>query len=135
MRRTLLVVAVCGLVWARQAAVASDVDVFGRASTWERSRTGVTLCHIPPENPSNARTIVVTLAAAGAHLAHGDLEGECPYVCDGPPSSVPQTGQMECWDANGNLIDCYGTGQDGEYQMGVSVDPRFTDNGDRKSVV
>lgn len=51
--------------------------------------------------------------------------------CTGGGScGVPKTGQTGCWDAAGNPIDCSGTGQDGEYQAGVSVDPRFTDNGD-----
>ena len=44
---------------------------------------------------------------------------------------VPQTGQTQCWDANGAPLDCAGTGQDGELQAGVPwPDPRFTDNGD-----
>jgi len=43
-------------------------------------------------------------------------------------ASVPKTGQTQCWDTSGNLIACAGTGQDGEYQAGVSVGPRFTDN-------
>jgi len=90
----------------------------------------VTLCHIPPGNPENAQTIDVDQAAVAAHLAHGDLLGACPYECDGVPSPVPQTGQTECWgdSAPPNLVDCAGTGQDGENQNGVSVDPRFTDN-------
>jgi parallel beta-helix repeat protein len=47
------------------------------------------------------------------------------------PAPVPKTGQKLCWDGNGNSIDCEGTGQDGELQMGVQwPDPRFTDNGD-----
>jgi hypothetical protein len=45
-------------------------------------KTGpVTLCHVPPANPSNARTIHVGRAAAVTHLAHGDGMGPC--VC--PP--------------------------------------------------
>ena len=43
---------------------------------------------------------------------------------------VAATGQTRCWDELGTLIDCCGTGQDGEYQLGASVDSRFTDNGD-----
>jgi hypothetical protein len=43
---------------------------------------------------------------------------------------VPKTGQTGCWDLSGDPIDCAGTGQDGEYQAGVSADPRFTDNDD-----
>jgi hypothetical protein len=38
----------------------------------------VTLCHIPPGNPSKARTITVEAGAAPAHLAHGDTLGPCP---------------------------------------------------------
>jgi hypothetical protein len=90
----------------------------------------VTLCHIPPDNPANAQTIVVGQAAVATHLAHGDYLGECHAACAGVPSAVPKTGQTGCWDQDGNPIDCAGTGQDGEYQTGVSVDPRFTDNGD-----
>jgi hypothetical protein len=43
--------------------------------------------------------------------------------------AVPQTGQTICYDTNGNIIDCAGTGQDGEYQYGTPwPEPRFTDN-------
>jgi hypothetical protein len=45
------------------------------------------------------------------------------------PAPVPQTGQTECWDTNGTLINCSGTGQDGAIQAGVPFPtPRFTDN-------
>jgi len=40
------------------------------------------------------------------------------------------TGQTDCWDSVGVVSDCDGTGQDGEYQVGVSLNPRFTDSGD-----
>lgn len=44
---------------------------------------------------------------------------------------VAITGQLECYDQNGNEIDCVGTGQDGEYQKGIACPvPRFTDNED-----
>ena len=39
----------------------------------------VTLCHIPPGNRANARTITVGCAAGDKHLAHGDTCGRCPY--------------------------------------------------------
>jgi hypothetical protein len=38
----------------------------------------VTICHIPPGNPSNAHTIRVSENAVDAHLAHGDELGKCP---------------------------------------------------------
>lgn len=37
----------------------------------------VTICHIPPGNPDNARTITVSERAVSAHLAHGDFLGAC----------------------------------------------------------
>ena len=36
-----------------------------------------TICHIPPGNPDNARTITVSANALPAHLAHGDHCGPC----------------------------------------------------------
>lgn len=38
----------------------------------------VTICHRPPGNPDNARTITVGTNASAAHLAHGDCCGPCP---------------------------------------------------------
>lgn len=44
---------------------------------------------------------------------------------------LPQTGQTSCWDDAGNVIDCTGTGQDGEGRAGVPWPvPRFTVQGD-----
>jgi hypothetical protein len=42
---------------------------------------------------------------------------------------LSRTGQTTCWDTNGNIIPCAGTGQDGDIQAGVIwPSPRFTDN-------
>lgn len=44
---------------------------------------------------------------------------------------LPKTGQTTCYDENGYVIDCAGTGQDGDIQAGVDwPEPRFEDNGD-----
>jgi len=40
------------------------------------------------------------------------------------------TGQNVCYNAAGSIISCTGTGQDGEYQLGATASPRFTDNTD-----
>ena len=37
----------------------------------------VTLCHIPPGNPSKAKTIAVCEQCVPDHLGHGDLLGSC----------------------------------------------------------
>ena len=53
-----------------------------------------------------------------------------PSIVQAQDAPVPKTGQTLCYDTAGAVIDCEGTGQDGEYQAGVvSPDPRFTDNG------
>jgi hypothetical protein len=45
--------------------------------------------------------------------------------------NLPQTGQTKCYNASGAEIPCSGTGQDGEFQVGVDwPDPRFTVSGD-----
>lgn len=48
----------------------------------------------------------------------------------GTKAAVGQTGQKLCYDENGDIyLNCNGTGQDGEYQAGLGVSPRFSDNG------
>ena len=37
----------------------------------------VTICHIPPGNPSKRRTLTIGSSAWPAHQAHGDTEGAC----------------------------------------------------------
>lgn len=41
------------------------------------SEKTVTVCHVPPGNPSAAHTITVGESALKAHLGHGDSEGAC----------------------------------------------------------
>ena len=44
---------------------------------------------------------------------------------------LPKTGQTTCYDAEGTVISCQGTGQDGDIRAGMAwPTPRFTDNGD-----
>lgn len=44
------------------------------------------------------------------------------------PAAVPVTGQTECFDLPGKVIDCVGTGEDGDIQAGVPFPtPRFVD--------
>ena len=37
----------------------------------------VTICHRPPGNPSNSKTLFLPASAISAHMAHGDKKGEC----------------------------------------------------------
>ena len=43
----------------------------------EEAGTKVTVCHRPPGNPGNQKTLTVGSDALDAHLSHGDAVGEC----------------------------------------------------------
>ena len=51
----------------------------------------VIICHKPPGNPSNSKTMTVPKSALQAHLAHGDSQGACGSSDDGllVPVKVP----------------------------------------------
>ena len=52
-------------------------DVSEQAPCADDGDGRVMICHIPPGNPDNARTITVSVNAVPAHLAHGDSCGPC----------------------------------------------------------
>jgi hypothetical protein len=52
-------------------------DVSGEICTPCGGDERVQVCHAPPGNPANARTITVSVSTLPAHLAHGDTEGPC----------------------------------------------------------
>jgi len=81
--------------------------------------SAITLCHASPGAAENPRTITVSQWAASAHLAHGDTLGPCCEAGNGV-LPVPKTGQTISYEA----------GDDGDYQAGVSAEPRFIDNRD-----
>jgi len=57
----------------------TDIDVQLSSVTG----TGVTICHIPPGNPENAKTLTVGMPAAKAHMAaHGDKMMPCENIHD-----------------------------------------------------
>jgi hypothetical protein len=43
----------------------------------------VWICHMPPGNPENARTLGVAFDSVGDHLAHGDFLGTCEFMNSG----------------------------------------------------
>lgn len=53
----------------------------------------------------------------------------CAYdVASCASQAFPGTGQTTCWNGSGTMIDCAGTGQDGELQAGAAL--AYVDNGD-----
>lgn len=63
-----------GSVFAHEIKLQDDEEDVVTASGDEK----VTICHIPPGNPGNAKTITVGASAVNAHLGHGDTLGPCP---------------------------------------------------------
>jgi len=54
-----------------------------------------------------------------------------PGEGSGVAAVLPQTGQTRCYNKNGEVVPCEGSGQDAEYRAGdASPHPRFADNGD-----
>jgi len=74
------------------------------------------------------------IAALQAQIAARDiqiagLEEQIGFLQTQTP--VMQTGQTQCWDEDGDEIDCEETGQDGDIQAGIPWPaPRFSDNED-----
>ncbi len=73
----------------------------------------VAVCHIPPGNPSNAHTIVVSENAVPAHLAHGDFLGHCqpcPGACCLSAGGCEQLLEVNCDAVGGEFlgegVDC-----------------------------
>ncbi|MCP3972951.1 MAG: DUF1566 domain-containing protein [bacterium] len=77
-------------------------------------------------NPGQKLTVAGTIQSTSGGIKFPDGTMQLT-VAD--PGAVQHTGQTQCWDQSGVLVSCAGTGQDGEYQNGTSVSPRFTDNG------
>ena len=80
-------------------------------------------------------------SAWGVNMMYGDallakVKSSAQYVWpvragQGGTISLPRTGQAVCFDAGGDVIDCAGTGQDGDLQKGVAwPSPRFTVSGE-----
>jgi len=75
--------------------------------------TKTSVCHVPPGNPDNFHTIMISAKALPAHLAHGDVDGACNEVCaivcdDGNACTIDDDG-MDCEQdgcAAPEAVDC-----------------------------
>lgn len=64
------------------------VTLFVAVPTFAFAGGKVTICHIPPGNPTNPQTISINENALAEHLAHGDQLGECPCPDTACPAEV-----------------------------------------------
>ena len=84
----------------------------------------VTICHVPPGNPSNAHTIEVGESAVPAHLEHGDHLGECAPCPTDTDSIVSEPCEQPCEEALfGERDPCDGHGHHGRSRIIVEVEP------------
>ena len=85
--------------------------------------------------PGTAGTIT-NVASASTHsldpfLANNTASQDTRVLLEPEDVYLAQTGQKACYDENGNVVPCAGTGQDGDTKAGVPwPNPRFTNNGD-----
>ena len=86
--------------------------------------------------PSLCSMMIVGLLAGIAlpHTTAAEGYQTDRHVCPSRPSdnhvrhqAFPATGQMTCWDSNGDVVDCEDTGHDGDVQAGAPL--RYRDNG------
>jgi hypothetical protein len=84
----------------------------------------VTICHIPPGNPSNAQTICISENAVATHLAqHGDYLGSCDAAdpCDVPAQPISNINpHVISTDENRtemNVLQALDTNEDGVFAI------------------
>jgi len=76
--------------------------------------------------PSEAQDPALVLADGGLQFPDGTVQLTAAAKGYAP---VEDTGQKQCWDSHGDLVECSLTGQDGDLQKGVDwPTPRFSNN-------
>jgi len=61
----------------RGPALMDDIEIEYQSRGSKVSGEKVQICHRPPGNPDNSKTLSIGASAVSAHLAHGDTEGPC----------------------------------------------------------
>ncbi len=121
MRRGLLSLSVLTFVGVGCTMASGDASEHAaqQQSAMQAAADPITICHLPPGNPSNAHTITIDTSALPAHLAHGDSQGACgsgvdaACVWDGSMSALDATatGSVSCAflckDSLGDPVPCY----------------------------
>jgi hypothetical protein len=66
--------------------------------------TKVKVCHAPPGNPENARTIGIDMAGVGDHLDHGDFFGTCEAAGGSQSRSYDPRERVNATPQNDNAV-------------------------------
>lgn len=59
------------------SSITKTVNVMGIDVTCGKNNNKVLVCHTPPGNPGNSKTICINSSSLSNHLAHGDCIGAC----------------------------------------------------------
>lgn len=92
----------------------------------------VAICHVPPGNPSQARTLIVGNPSLQAHLNHGDSLGACPrYTKITTSLKAEALVQNLRFDVNANYNQLSGLGLRAEYTCNTFQGDNFVGNSGR----
>ena len=116
----------------------ADITQGGTASgiTWTLTASGGNTWDLSAVL-STSGTVIPSIAASqvqdlagNPNTASSSTDNSVMYTIV-PSAQVLQTGQALCYDENGVVVSCGGTGQDADLLKGLAwAAPRFTDNGD-----
>ena len=89
----------------------------------------MTICHIPPGNPSNMHTITISSSAWNAHQAHGDVIGGCSLVTFTTMSNGTWD-DNSIWSLDGGQTNCncYPGDEIDEYNVQVNHDVMLSED-------
>jgi hypothetical protein len=96
---------------------------FTKAFTKAETKAGAGVC--PSEGDMGAVEALIDNCFADFSAA---LAGTPNPPCVPGGGAFPTTGQTTCWNSEGAVIACAGTGQDGDIRAGATLS--YTDNGD-----
>ena len=117
--------AVVGDAGARTTALAKCLDKY--AGKWSLYETKAVAAGGVCPSVGDQAAIQGAIDGHTSEIATALLGGPFTSCFDEPHGRPLQTGQTGCWDSDGIVVACAGTGQDGDVQAGV---PRaWTDNG------
>ena len=114
------------------AAWLNSQGFFNASDTGYWTSTSANLIGI--SSPDKAWAMNSAVQSGYLQITDKNSNTRCTWLVRGKnagPCKVAKTGQNICYDTDGNVRPCAGTGEDGEFQKGVAwPDPRFIDNGD-----